>query len=100
MPLIDYDANVYRPRFIDVPTADLVTGLTGASARAWAHAATARTSAAGAARPGAKPRAAGPIRLPVPPAHVIFPPALRALGAAQLKAQRASGRAASSAAST
>ncbi len=32
--------------------------------------------------------------------RVIFPPALRALGAAQLKAQRASGRAASSAAST
>lgn len=82
IPLIDYDANVYRPRFIDVPTADLVTGLTGGSVGSGAH----------SAAPGtAKPRAAGPVLLPTPPAQVTFPPALRALGAAQLKAQRAQG---------
>lgn len=31
IPLVDYDANAYRPRFIDVPTSDLATDLSGAS---------------------------------------------------------------------
>jgi hypothetical protein len=92
--LLDYDANAYRPRFIDVPTSDLFTALNNPAALPKPA-----PTAASPGRPG-KPataaaggRAAQPVQGTEPPT-VSFSPEMTARGEAQLKAARAGSQAA------
>jgi hypothetical protein len=91
IPLDDYDANGYRPRFVDVPTSDLATDLTAASSAL-------RKPAQTAASPGTpgKPAAAGgrpaqPVQIAEAPRSVSFSPQIAARGEAQLKAASRAG---------
>jgi len=93
VPLVDYDANAYRPRFIDVPASDLATELSGASS---ALSESARTTASPG--PPGKPATAAAGNSPArpgqdtePPAPVSFGPRVAARGEAQLKALPLSG---------
>jgi hypothetical protein len=55
IPLVDYDANVYRPRFVDVPISDLLTEASGAASvrqSATADGAASTTAGGGTAQPG------------------------------------------------
>ena len=78
--LLNYDANAYRPRFVDVPAGDLTTVLNGASS---ALSQPAGTTASPGTAPGSagKPAAAG-----AGAPTVSFSPHVAALGAARLKA--------------
>jgi hypothetical protein len=94
IPLLDYDANAYRPRFIDVPASDLAAQLSAAPAAL-------RKPAQATASPGtpgkpATAAAGGRATRPKPPAPVIFSPQMAARGGAQLKAARAGSQAAAS----
>jgi Fibronectin type III domain len=89
IPLDDYDANAYRPRFIDVPTSDLVTDLTAASSAL-------RKPAPTAASPGTVGQPAltglgGRPAQPEAPPTVRFSPQIAARGEAQLKAASRAG---------
>lgn len=90
IPLLDYDANAYRPRFIDVPASDLTATLSAAPP---ALGNPARTTA----RPG-KPAtaAAGGTATRPKPASVIFSPQMAARGQARLRAARAGSQIAAS----
>jgi hypothetical protein len=91
IPLTDYDANAYRPRFVDVPIGDLL-----ANPAAAASGSALRRPALPAAGTGTgrSPAAAGggavrPSRGTLPPAALSYspqPPQLAARGKAQLKA--------------
>jgi Fibronectin type III domain len=83
--LLTYDANAYRPRFIDVPAADFTPGLAATRAAASASAAAARRAAGRAGVPPAAGRAGAPPAarrgVPAPP---VVSRAVRTAGAAQL----------------
>jgi hypothetical protein len=88
-----YDANAYRPRFIDVPTGDLRTDLTAALSAL-------RKSARTTASPGtaAKPATTAASGEPAQPGHdpegppaVSFSRQIAAVGEAQLKAASRAG---------
>ena len=101
VPLVDYDANAYRPRFVDVPTSDLFTDLNDpqsavlrAAASSGKPATATPTATATATANGSLARAAYGAK---PPAPVSFSPQLVARGEAQLKAvSRAGSQAAAS----
>jgi hypothetical protein len=101
--LVDYDANAYRPRFVDLPAGDLITALnsTSAALRQLARP-TAGPDTFG--KPTSTPAAAGgrtatPVQgITRSPASVRFNPQMTARGQAELKAaSRAESQAAASA---
>ena len=96
IPLVDYDANVYRPRFIDVPASDLFTELNDPGSSALRKLARTTASPATSGKPATATAAAdgraarlGPGT--EPPAPVIFSPQVAARGEAQLKAASRAG---------
>jgi hypothetical protein len=76
IPLIDYDANAYRPRFADVPTYDLLTNPAAASA----------TDGSAARDSTARPRHGAE-----PPGALSYSTQVAARGEAQLKAASSTG---------
>jgi hypothetical protein len=78
IPLLDYDANAYRPRFVDVPISDL----------------TLNPNAASSALDEPAPTTASPATLgqvAAPPAPIDFSPQVAAHGEAQLKSASLTG---------
>ena len=87
IPLVDYDANAYRPRFVDVPTSDFTAVVDAAALRKPAQTAASPGTHGRPAVAGGRPARA--VQATKAPPAVRFSPQVAARGEAQLKASRA-----------